>query len=386
MSTQWSGWPCVSTTAVRSSTATCSCRCPNVPLPQSTQIDVSPRAQEVAAARAAARRRRTTPSTPARSTPRSANAMLDGCRPRDRGTAPRACGTYRPVPLVRKTCLGSRAALRRQHALAASSRSRTANAVSSALDTSTTSLPIDVADRTGEQGVVRATEHQRVDVGRAHRRQQPLGEHVDLVRVDVARLDELHEAGARGARELDASSSLLAGEPLVRRPTRSCRRCRSRRPGRCGVTLDRRRAGPARSRRSPGSSSGPRSASSAAAAALLHATTSAFTSRSSSTSVISSAYVEHLVARLRPVREPAGVAEVDDVLVGQQVDERAQHREATEAGVEDADRPRHAHVPRPRRAARREAVRDRGAEPGARRAPPRARRRARCASAARNMR
>ena len=46
---------------------------------------------------------------------------------------------------------------------------------------------------------MRAAEHQRVDRRVPHRRQQPLGEHVDLVGIDVAGLDELDEARARGA-------------------------------------------------------------------------------------------------------------------------------------------------------------------------------------------
>ena len=44
---------------------------------------------------------------------------------------------------------------------------------------------------------MRATEHERVDPGGAHRGEQPLGEHVHLVGVDVAGLDELDEARAR---------------------------------------------------------------------------------------------------------------------------------------------------------------------------------------------
>src|SRR5581483_6787974 len=47
--------------------------------------------------------------------------------------------------------------------------------------------------------------------------------------------------------------------------------------------------------------------------------------------------LHELVVRLRTVREPTGVPEVDDVLVGQQVDERARDRQAAQAGVEDAD-------------------------------------------------
>ena len=64
----------------------------------------------------------------------------------------------------------------------------------------------------------------------------------------------------------------------------------------------------------------------------------AFTSRSSEHVGDLERVLQHLVARLRPVREPAGVAEVDDALVGQQVDERAEHGEPAEPGVEHADR------------------------------------------------
>ena len=46
----------------------------------------------------------------------------------------------------------------------------------------------------------------------------------------------------------------------------------------------------------------------------------------------------HLVGRLRSVREPAGVTEVDDVLVGKQVDERPHDGETAEAAVEHSDR------------------------------------------------
>ena len=55
-----------------------------------------------------------------------------------------------------------------------------------------------------------ATEHQRVDAGVPHRGEQPLGEHVDLVGIDVAGLDELDESRARGAGELDVGSIAAA--------------------------------------------------------------------------------------------------------------------------------------------------------------------------------
>ena len=63
-----------------------------------------------------------------------------------------------------------------------------------------------------------AAEHQRVDLGLAHRREQPFGEHVDLVGVDVAGLDELHETGARRAGELDLGVAL--GRDLLVRARR----------------------------------------------------------------------------------------------------------------------------------------------------------------------
>ena len=47
----------------------------------------------------------------------------------------------------------------------------------------------------------------------------------------------------------------------------------------------------------------------------------------------------HLVERLGPVRVAAGVAEVDEVLLGQQVDEGPGHGEAPEPAVEHPDRP-----------------------------------------------
>ena len=80
---------------------------------------------------------------------------------------------------------------------------RISNAVSSALDTRTTSRPI-TSPIVREQRVVGAAEHQRVDGRGSQRRQQSLGEHANLVRVDVAGLDELDEARAGGARQLDA--------------------------------------------------------------------------------------------------------------------------------------------------------------------------------------
>ena len=86
--------------------------------------------------------------------------------------------------------------------------------------------PHHVTDRTGQQRIVRAAEHERVDAGRAHRRQEALGQHVHLVGVDVARLHELDEAGARRARELEPEVESPRPRRAGTRPRRSCRRCR----------------------------------------------------------------------------------------------------------------------------------------------------------------
>ena len=47
--------------------------------------------------------------------------------------------------------------------------------------------------------------------------------------------------------------------------------------------------------------------------------------------------LQHFLARFGPVGEAAGVAEVHDALVGQQVDQRAQDRQTAEPRVEHAD-------------------------------------------------
>ena len=62
-----------------------------------------------------------------------------------------------------------------------------------------------VADHPGEERVVGAAEEQGVDAGRAHRGEQPLGEHGHLVARRLAPLDELDEPGARRRRELHRS-------------------------------------------------------------------------------------------------------------------------------------------------------------------------------------
>ena len=83
--------------------------------------------------------------------------------------------------------------------------------------------------------------------------------------------------------------------------------------------------------------------SSAAAAALLHATTIIRTSCSSSRSTISSEYFRTSSAGFGPYGKAAGVAEVDDVGAGNEVEQRPHDREAAETAVEHADRPVVAH-------------------------------------------
>ena len=82
--------------------------------------------------------------------------------------------------------------------------------------------------------------------------------------------------------------------------------------------------------------------SSAAAEAVLHATTMAFTSKSFTRLQASSrANCAHLVLRPGAVRVAAGVADVHQVLGGQEVDDGAGDGEPAEAAVEHPDRSIH---------------------------------------------
>ena len=133
-----------------------------------------------------------------------------------------------------------------------------------------------VADRTGEVRVVRAAEQQRVDLGLAHRRQQPLGEHVHLVACRLAPLDELDEAGARGAGERRPGRSVAVHGSLVRaRGDRADRADDADAAVRVAATSART---PGSMTPTTGTGSARCSASRAAAAAVLHATTTSFTS------------------------------------------------------------------------------------------------------------
>ena len=89
---------------------------------------------------------------------------------------------------------------------------------------------------------MRAAEQQRVDVGFTHGREQSLGEHVHLIAGRLASLDELDEARARRARELDAAprspttARWYAPDPIVptvpMTPTRPVARGRRSAPAR----------------------------------------------------------------------------------------------------------------------------------------------------------
>ena len=67
-----------------------------------------------------------------------------------------------------------------------------------------------VTDGAGEQRVVRTPEHEGVDVGIAYRREQPFREHVHLVGLDVARLDELDETRAGRAGQQMSGANVVA--------------------------------------------------------------------------------------------------------------------------------------------------------------------------------
>ena len=72
-----------------------------------------------------------------------------------------------------------------------------------------------VADGAGQERIVGAAQEQRVHFGVAHGRQEALGQHVDLIRVSLAALDELHEPGTGGA-----------GRARLRRPSAISARAR----------------------------------------------------------------------------------------------------------------------------------------------------------------
>ena len=85
----------------------------------------------------------------------------------------------------------------------------------------------------------------------------------------------------------------------------------------------------------------------AAAAAVLHATTTIFTSKSVDQRVGDLVReVPDLGERTGPVRVAPGVADVDEVLVGQQVDHGPGNGEPAEPAVEHADRAVVGHVAR----------------------------------------
>ncbi len=57
---------------------------------------------------------------------------------------------------------------------------------------------------------MRAAQQKGVDLGLAHRRQEPFGQDVDLVAARLTPLDELDEPRAGGARQLQAGASSWA--------------------------------------------------------------------------------------------------------------------------------------------------------------------------------
>ena len=92
----------------------------------------------------------------------------------------------------------------------------TSFAVSSSLETRRDLLAHDVRDRGRQERVVRAAEHERVDVGGLQRREVLLGDREQLVAARDAGLDELDESRARLREQLE-----------VRAPRRTRRRRRA---------------------------------------------------------------------------------------------------------------------------------------------------------------
>ena len=166
MSTQWSGCPCVmhdrgevlDRARAAAGSRTCRCRSP------SRCVGVA-RADEIAAARAAGGRAVRARSNRARSAPRQPRLHVDSTSgPRNR--APSRRGTYRTSPLVTKRVHVRSAPRRHAAAIAcAEQRAHLERGLVGARHQHDVGTH-HVADRPGEQRVVRAAEHERVDVGR----------------------------------------------------------------------------------------------------------------------------------------------------------------------------------------------------------------------------
>ena len=181
-----------------------------------------------------------------------------------------------------------------------------------------------------------AAEQQRVDLGVAHRREQPLGEHGHLVARRLAALDELDEPRTRRARQLDrrvgrgdrslvgARSDRADGADHADAPVagRADQRAHAgldhadhrHRQLRGQVVERRRRRGVARDDDG------------------LHVELLDEGGADLEGELL------HLGLRPWPVRVAAGVADVHEVLVGQQVDDGPGDGEAAEAAVEHPDR------------------------------------------------
>ena len=198
----------------------------------------------------------------------------------------------------------------------------------------------DIGDDPGQVRVVRAAEQQRVDRGLADRRQQPLGQHRHLVARRDASFDELDEA-----RDMRRTSGRRRSRPTP--PRRSTARWYEPDPTVPTVPMT-----PIRPLRvastsacapgwmTPTTGTSSSAARSTAEAAVLHATTMTLASCwSIRKRAICRGVRGDLGLRLRAVRVAARVADVDDVLGRQQVDDGAGDGQATEATVEHADRP-----------------------------------------------
>ena len=183
---------------------------------------------------------------------------------------------------------------------------------------------------------MRASKHQRVDARLSHGREQALGQHVHLIGFDVALFDEFDESRAGRARELET------GIELRRRPL-----------------IGTRRDGPHRSDHTDPTDTG--RALRGAHAGLDDAhdrhveTLPQMIERDGGRAVARDhdhsdvvfeqqiddleRVLQDLVGGFRAVRKPPGVAEIDDVGAGNEVEQCPDHREAAESAVEDADRP-----------------------------------------------
>ena len=220
----------------------------------------------------------------------------------------------------------------------------TARAVSAPGVDERDALAHDLADDVLEQRIVRAAEDQRVELVRARAAPGTRARPGASRRGRSSPPRRAARTAGRRARRPRAPGASARSAGRTRRSA-PCSRSRSRRRlPRPAVRSRRRRARPGSITPTTGTPTARRpSSGSASALAVLHATTIAFTSRSSRKRDDLAREARHRLLRLVAVGQARDVAEVDELLVGQDAQQLAHDGEPADPRVEDAERARVAH-------------------------------------------